>query len=178
MCVWVCESYIVHYRYGGINNIHTVLYQKRVYTHSGTSCRKCVHQILLLFPHATPHTILLRFWCTHLEPEVPEWVYALFWCKTVIHWSPDFLQFPIPTPIVMTTKYSSRAYWSTSHWKSIYIMDFQCFSISSYNSVLTKRKQSFVVSRGAAILGLQIDHVDMPFHKPQPKTRGYKRENS
>ena len=24
-----------------------------------------------------------RIWCTHLELEVPEWVYALFWCKTV-----------------------------------------------------------------------------------------------
>ena len=22
-------------------------------------------------------------WCTHLGQEVPEWVYALFWCKTV-----------------------------------------------------------------------------------------------
>ena len=92
----------------------TVLHQKRAYTHSGTPGTKGVHQNLLLSAHAymyfvfkwdwmrTTPPISVRIqshfntkciyawtsnneiWCTHLGQEVPKWVYALFWCKTVM----------------------------------------------------------------------------------------------
>ncbi len=32
--------------------------------------------------HAWPNNN--RIWCMHLRQEVPEWVHALFWCKTVV----------------------------------------------------------------------------------------------
>ena len=93
----------------------TVLHQKRAYTHSGNSRSKRVHQNLLLTAHAYMHFVLKwdwmrtpicggvriqshfntkcihawgnnnRIWCMHLGQEVPEWVYALFWCKTVVY---------------------------------------------------------------------------------------------
>ncbi len=68
---------------------HCLTPEKGIHS-SSTSCSKCVHQILLLFAHASMHAKCIyalagnnRFWCTHLESEVPKWVYALFWCKTV-----------------------------------------------------------------------------------------------
>ncbi len=37
----------------------TFLHQKRAYTRSGTSCSKCVHQILLFHAHACMHFVFL-----------------------------------------------------------------------------------------------------------------------
>ncbi len=85
------------------------------YTHSGISCPKCIpnpifacscmyafclEMILNAYTDGwcCPHSVSFQykilyawadsngFWCTHLGPEVPEWVYTLFWCKIVSCW--------------------------------------------------------------------------------------------
>ncbi len=74
---------------------HTVLHQKKAYTHSGTSGSKCVHQILLLPAHAYIHFVLKWDWMhTSICGGVPDWVYALFWCKTVVRYCSLVLQVP------------------------------------------------------------------------------------
>ncbi len=126
-----------------------------LYTDSGTSGSKCIHQNPLLTARAYVHFALKwdwmrtpicggvhiqshfntkckhawgnnnRIWCMYLGQEVPEWVYALFWCKTV-----QCMDIRIQTWCILAYFNLNTCMW-ISHFKNFrwgcFVINQQCY---------------------------------------------------